>query len=339
MKALIRKSGETVLENDNIPCIDWETGTPLTNPKWAGGPYNLVQNYIPPKIDDPTQCEEVIVEPAQVEVEEEVVEDDDYVIIDGKKIWESQFDLLPGDHIMFFSDGILYADTEMQLNLNWGQKDVEDFLAAAIQKDDPARECTRILLAMVNSLYGGKPTDDCTVAAARILPATETVVMAGPPLHKEDDEKVMQRLLHASRQKIVCGGTTSQIAAAYLQTECIPDSETPMLDDVPPKAFIKGIDLVTEGQLTLQKVSFLFQKALKDRDFYEEMRMSKEQDGASCLFRALAESTAVTFVMGLSENKGHQSIAGVSLNAKKMLIQSISNSLNELGKFVSIEMY
>ena len=85
MKALIRKSGETVLENDNIPCIDWETGTPLTNPKWAGGPYNLVQNYIPPKIDDPTQCEEVIVEPAQVEVEEEVVEDDDYVIIDGKK--------------------------------------------------------------------------------------------------------------------------------------------------------------------------------------------------------------------------------------------------------------
>jgi len=43
--------------------------------------------------------------------------------------------------------------------------------------------------------------------------------------------------------------------------------------------------------------------------------------------------------MGLSENKGHQSIAGVSLNAKKMLIQSICNSLNELGKFVSIEMY
>jgi hypothetical protein len=67
--------------------------------------------------------------------------------------------------------------------------------------------------------------------------------------------------------------------------------------------------------------------------------MSKDEDGASCLFRALSESTAVTFVMGLSENKGHQNISGVSLNAKKMLIQSISDSLNELGKFVSIEMY
>ena len=139
--------------------------------------------------------------------------------------------------------------------------------------------------------------------------------------------------------KVVCGGTTSQIAARYLQTEVVPDNETPMLDDVPPKAFIKGIDLVTEGQLTLQKVNFLLQKALKDRDFYEEMRMSKDEDGASCLFRALSESTAVTFVMGLSENKGHQNIAGVSLNAKKMLIQSIADSLNELGKFASIEMY
>ena len=261
------------------------------------------------------------------------------VFIGEKKIYESQFDLQPGDHIMYFSDGILYADTEMQLNLNWGQKDVEDFLAAAIQKEDPARECTRILLAMVNSLYGGKPTDDCTVAAVRILPARETVVMAGPPKDKKDDETVMHRLLSATDRKIVCGGTTSQIAARYLQTDVVPDTDTPMLDDVPPKAFIKGIDLVTEGQLTLQKVNFLFQKALKDKDFYEEMILSKEEDGASCLFRALALSSAVTFIMGLSENKGHQNLAGVSLDAKKMLIQQISDSLNELGKFVAIEMY
>ena len=49
MKALIRNEGETVTENMTIPCIDWQTGAPLTNPAWAGGPYTLVQNYIPPK--------------------------------------------------------------------------------------------------------------------------------------------------------------------------------------------------------------------------------------------------------------------------------------------------
>jgi len=86
MKALIRTNSDFVLESDNIPGIDWNIGYPLTNPKWFGGPYTLVQNYVPPMNDEPAQYEEVVVEPAQVEVEEEVVEDeDDYVIINGKK--------------------------------------------------------------------------------------------------------------------------------------------------------------------------------------------------------------------------------------------------------------
>lgn len=84
MKALIRNKGETVTEDMNIPCIDWKTGYPLTNPKWFGGPYTLVQNYVPPMDDEPAQYEEIVVEPEQVEVEVEENEDD-YVIIDGKR--------------------------------------------------------------------------------------------------------------------------------------------------------------------------------------------------------------------------------------------------------------
>ena len=85
MKALVRNEGETVTEDMQIPCIDWKTGYPLTGAKWFGGPYTMVQNYVPPVDDEPARYEEVLVEPEQVEVEEEVVEDDDYVIIDGKK--------------------------------------------------------------------------------------------------------------------------------------------------------------------------------------------------------------------------------------------------------------
>ena len=84
MKALIRNEGETVTEDMNIPCIDWETGYPLTDPKWFGGPYTLVQNYIPPKDDESASYEEVIVEnPEPIVQDEEVVEDDDYVVIGG----------------------------------------------------------------------------------------------------------------------------------------------------------------------------------------------------------------------------------------------------------------
>lgn len=53
MRALVRNPGETILETDNIPGIDWETGIPLTSPYWAGGAYTLVQNYVPP--EDPEE--------------------------------------------------------------------------------------------------------------------------------------------------------------------------------------------------------------------------------------------------------------------------------------------
>ena len=63
-----------------IPGINWDTGAPLTNSGWSGGPYTLVQNYVPPKDDEPAQYEEVVVEDPEPIPQEE---DDDYVVIGG----------------------------------------------------------------------------------------------------------------------------------------------------------------------------------------------------------------------------------------------------------------
>jgi len=76
MKALIRNEGETVTENDGIVGIDWETGAPLTNKAWCGGPYLLMRDYNP---DD--EVSPVIVPQSEPEIEDE----DDYVVIDGKR--------------------------------------------------------------------------------------------------------------------------------------------------------------------------------------------------------------------------------------------------------------
>ena len=81
MKALIRGEGETVVEG--FHGIDWNTGAPLTNKAWCGGPYTLIQNYVPPKDDVSAQYEEVVENPEPIPQEEEVAEDDDYVIIGG----------------------------------------------------------------------------------------------------------------------------------------------------------------------------------------------------------------------------------------------------------------
>lgn len=52
MKALIREKGETVTENMGVPGINWDTGYPLTASGWAGGPYTLVEDYVPEVEDD-----------------------------------------------------------------------------------------------------------------------------------------------------------------------------------------------------------------------------------------------------------------------------------------------
>lgn len=46
MKALIRSETEILTEDCGLSFINWNTGAPLTNPDWFGGPYQLVDNYI-----------------------------------------------------------------------------------------------------------------------------------------------------------------------------------------------------------------------------------------------------------------------------------------------------
>ena len=165
--------------------------------------------------------------------------------------------------------------------------------------------------------------------------------MVGPPSHSEQDAAVVGRLLSASGMKICCGGTTSQIVARVTDRPLETDGLLSMANDVPPKGFIKGIDLVTEGVLTLQKTNRYLQKACEDPVYEETLRSSKEQDGASCLVRALLNSSSIAFMVGLSDNPAHDAIAysPISLNAKIALIKEMGENLKQLGKIIHIEMY
>ena len=259
----------------------------------------------------------------------------------GKTIHLMNFLCEPGDYILTFSDGVLFAGLGMSLNVGWGQKEVETFLEEHIKENDSASDVTRMLLSNVNYLYGSCPGDDSTVACLHILEAKETKVMVGPPSNKEDDEKVVHKLLAASGKKICCGGTTSTIVSRVTGKELKTDSIFHMALDVPPKGFIDGIDLVTEGVLTLQKVSRMLKKAVEDTTFAENVILSHEQDGATCLMRELLQSSAITFMVGLSDNPAHEEIAysTISLNAKIALIKDMAKDLETLGKIVKIEMY
>ncbi len=262
--------------------------------------------------------------------------------IGERKIRESSFLAEPDDFIVVFSDGIIHAGVGTFLNFGWDHQDVEQHLLQYCRSTDPAREVTRILLACVNDLYKGKPGDDSTVATAKIVRATEARVMVGPPEHPEDDARVVRRLLSASGKKVCCGGTTSNIVSRITGRPIRVETLVSLVSDVPPMAYIEGLDLVTEGVLTLQKTNEYLQECATSDQYAEQFLNSRQKDGAVLLAQLLLKDcTKIVFMVGRSDNPAHRQLAysTISLRAKIRLIERMAENLKKLGKIVQIELY
>ena len=262
--------------------------------------------------------------------------------IGNRTIKEVSFEVKPNDFIIFFSDGIIHAGLGEILNLGWEHHHVVEFLKRFSRPDDSAKEINRLLLAEVNGLYGGEPKDDSTVAVLKVVEKVTSIVMVGPPSNESDDVKLVKKLMNSKGKKIVCGGTTANIVARELSRNIVMDTLIEIQGDVPPIAYIKGIDLVTEGVITLGKVDEYLSECLKSDKYKEELLNSKAKDGAVTMVKMLlSECSEINFMVGMSDNPAHKGIAytTISLSGKLRLIDKIAKNLIQLGKIVKIDNY
>lgn len=250
--------------------------------------------------------------------------------ISGKQIREAHLKLKLGDIAVTFSDGIIHAGVGRLLNLGWQHENVVQFLEKTWQADDTAYDVQHRLLNECNSLYQGHPGDDTTVAALRICVPNPCCVMVGPPVHPEDDEEVVGELLACPGIKVICGGTTSQIVSKRLGKE-LKILLQYISPDVPPIATMEGIDLVTEGVVTLGKTLEILEQYEETKD--PELLIAKK-DGAHLLAETLVEKcTSVKFIVGRALNPAHQNPdMPISLSIKLRLVKDISECLKRLGK-------
>ena len=250
--------------------------------------------------------------------------------ISGKQIREAHLKLKLGGIAVTFSDGIIHAGVGRLLNLGWQHENVVQFLEETWQADDTAYDVQHRLLNECNSLYQGHPGDDTTVAALRICVPNPCCVMVGPPVHPEDDEEVVGELLACPGIKVICGGTTSQIVSKRLGKE-LKILLQYISPDVPPIATMEGIDLVTEGVVTLGKTLEILEQYEETKD--PELLIAKK-DGAHLLAETLVEKcTSVKFIVGRALNPAHQNPdMPISLSIKLRLVKDISECLKRLGK-------
>lgn len=260
--------------------------------------------------------------------------------INGKLIRESRFMVEQDDLFVMISDGVVHAGIGGILNLGWQWNNVGEYIERIYNQKQTAKTIAKQLLAACENLYMKKPGDDATVVAVKIRKPQKANVMVGPPVNREDDKVMVRRFMDEEGKKIVCGGTTSQILCREIGTEIITSFDY-FNPAIPPTAKIKGIDLVTEGVLTLGKTVEYARNYVSSMSTMQDILNLNKKDGASRLARMLIEdSTSVHFFVGRAMNPAHQNPElPLNLGLKLKLVEELSECLKSMGKKVIIDYY
>jgi len=258
--------------------------------------------------------------------------------IDGKKIYKSVIKLQENDIFIAMSDGCPHAGIGMSYNFGWKREDIAAFMETMSVAGYTAKTLSTILIDEVNRLYGGKPGDDATACIVRIRKRVPMNMLFGPPSNRDDCNRMMSLFFSKEGKHIVCGGTTSSIAAKYLGKPLKPTLSFER-SDVPPIAEIEGVDLVTEGVITVNKVVEYAKDYLEGNALYEQWSM--QRDGASLIARLLfEEATDINFYVGRAVNPAHQNPdLPINFNIKMNLVEELSACLKKMGKRIKVSYF
>lgn len=258
--------------------------------------------------------------------------------IGNKKIYESNVDLQENDIFIAMSDGCPHAGIGQSYNFGWKVEDIGEFMSEISHVGFTAKTLSTILIDEVFKLYGGMPGDDATACVIRIIRREPMNILFGSPVNKDDDNRMLSLFFAKEGKHIVCGGTTSTICAKYLNKP-IKMSLNYENTDIPPTAEIEGVDLVTEGVITIDRVLKYAKDYLKDNTLYEEWGYRK--DGASKIARLLfEEATDINFYVGKAINPAHQNPdLPINFSIKMNLVEELSKCLREMGKRVTVSYF
>ena len=261
--------------------------------------------------------------------------------IEGKKIHEYRFTVKKNDCFVLMSDGVIYAGAGAILDLEgWTWDAMAEYTLKCTKQTLSASRLAVMLSQACSELYEEKPGDDTTVAVARVIERRIVNIFTGPPAKKEDDERLMHDFMHTEGKKVVAGGTSANIAARVLGKEIVTKADTSS-PDVPPMASIDGIDLVTEGVITLGKSLKLLKKYVRDEfdtEFFDEL---DADNGASRLAKLLIEEcTELNLFVGTAVNAAHKETAlNFDLSMRQNLVEQLVRAAEEMGKTVKVMYY
>ena len=258
--------------------------------------------------------------------------------IDGKRIYKSTVKLCENDIFIAMSDGCPHAGIGTAFNFGWKREDIAAFMETISHCGYTAKTLSTILVDECNKLYGNRPGDDATACIVKIRKREPMNMLFGPPSNRSDCDRMMSLFFSKEGKHIICGGTTSSIAAKYLGKTLKPSLNFER-SDIPPIAEIDGVDLVTEGVITVNRVLEYAKDYLDKNESYEQW--SFKRDGASLISRLLfEEATDINFYVGRAINPAHQNPdLPINFSIKMNLVEELSACLRQMGKRIKVSYF
>lgn len=261
-------------------------------------------------------------------------------IIEGKEIKEYRFHVQLGDFFILMSDGVIHAGVGKILNFGWTWQSMAEYAVAHCNRAYSSYRMAAVLSKACDDLYMQSPGDDTTVAVAKIIRRQVVNLFTGPPCDKKDDEKVVRDLMDGEARTIVCGGTSATIVSRVLNrkmTTSLHYSDP----DIPPVGRIEGLDLVTEGVLTLSRTLHLLKRYVRgdvDEAFF--MELDKENGGSMVAKMIIEQCTDLHLMVGRAINVAHQNPnLPFDLSIRMNLMEQMKEVVAKIGKQVTITFY
>jgi len=258
-------------------------------------------------------------------------------VIAGRTIRESRFTLKDGDYMVMISDGYIHAGVGGLYRMGWGWKNVALAVRRWVATRGDAYQLTRALSETCLKLYNGAPGDDATVVGMWVRQVRTATVLTGPPSDPKLDSLAVSKLVSSDGIKAICGGTTAQMAARELGQKLVVEWQAPgqrsslSPSKIPPIARLEGVDLVTEGVLTLSSAAERLRTAETIHD------LPAARDAGTRLARILLEADDIHFIVGDAINP--QQLADVVRGKpmRQIYLEEVVEQLKRRNKLISME--
>ena len=241
---------------------------------------------------------------------------------------ESHFHLLPGEGVLLMSDGIVQAGMGKHFQLGWGMEGVQEFLSCRVGQEVDFSRTARDVIDQAQAHDGSVSGDDKTVLLAHVREGLVVDVLTGPPLDKDSDKAVADTFCAAEGFKVVCGATTADIVARH-SGEKVEVEQRPASYSTPPRYFIRGVDMVTEGAITLMQAYNIIE---------EESLVAQDHSAAGDLAALLQRADFIRFTVGRARNPANADIVyrKQGILPRDKIVPLLAQKLERMGKLVTV---